>query len=347
MARLTAICLVIVSCLLPAQRPGGVNSRGTPPARPSAGRATPKPPPSSAGHRTAQDRKVEAGRRLEAEKRRGVRGDNEDPDDDDMNPNPRPRRPRRGGGAFPDRGPVRRFAPAEHARRLRDFIGKLENRISRTRDETRAWDITTFDGGTTRRVRVDYFSLRLPDATMRHRVMVREVVGGKLKLLDQLLIEETPGELPQGWHLRDGFAVPYLGNAFLYPLAGKKHPLVLHDILPFHPKRFSLELVGEGERDGRPVLHFNARPMSGRRESQDLVFRKITRLLVHVTAHRRGSVTREVAASVPKRRAARLGFDKLSVRFRDPPGVGATVSLIERKINSKLDPGLFDLKRFK
>ena len=125
------------------------------------------------------------------------------------------------------------------------------------------------------------------------------------------------------------------------------HPLVLHDLLPFHPKRYALEVVGEGERDGRPVLHFNARPRVGRRESQGLVFRKITRLLVRSTAHSKGVMTRDVVASKPKRRAGRLGFDKRSVQFRGLPGIAATVSLIERKINSKLDAGLFDPGRFR
>lgn len=345
MCRLIVMCVVASCCLLPAQRPPAVNSRGTPAVSRPSGRAT--PPASSAAYRTAQARKVAAGRRLEAEKRRGVRGEGNDHDADDMDPNLRPRGPAPGGGAFPDRGPLRRFAAAEGARRLRDFVGKLDNRIERTRDELRVWDITAFDGGLTRRVRLDYFALRLPDGKMRHRVIVREVTAGKLEITDQLLIEETPGELPRGWRSRGGVVMPYFGNVFLHPVVGGGHPLVLHDLLPFHPKRYALELVGEGERDGRPVLHFNARALFGRRESQDLVFRKITRLLVRSTAHSKGSVIREVVASVPKRRAGRLGFDKLSLRFRVPPGVGATVSLIERKINSKLEPGLFDPGRFR
>ena len=338
MARLIAICVVASCCLLPAQRPPAVNSRGTPRV---------SPPPSTAGYRIAQARLAAASRRLEAEKRRGVRGEGDERDTDDVDPNLRPFRPRGGGGAFPDRGPLRRFAAAENARRLRDFVGKLDNRIQRTRDESRAWDITAFDGGITRRVRIDHFALRLPDGKMRHRVMVRKVTAGKVELTEQLLIEEIPGEVPRGWRSRDDVVVPYVGNAFLHPIVGVGHPLVLHDLLPFHPKRYVLELVGEGERDGRPVLHFNARALSGRRESQGLVFRKLTRLLVRSTAHSKGAVTREIVASAAKRRAGRLGFDKLSVRFRQPPGVGATVSLIKRQINSKLDPGLFDPARFR
>ncbi len=335
MRRLIAICLVASCCLLPAQRPPAASNRVS---RPPAGRGAP-PPASTAAHRTAQNRKVAAGRRLEAEKRRGVRGEGDRAEDPEAGPPV--------GGGVPERGPLRRFAPAEQARRLRDFVGKLNNRIERTRDESRAWEVTALGGGVARRLRIDHLALTLPGGGMRHRVILRQMIAGKLKLTEQLLIEETPGERPRGWRLRRGVVVPYVGNVFLHPVGGPGHPLVLHDLLPFHPKRYALELVGEGERDGRPVLHFNARPRVGRRESQGLVFRKITRLLVRSTAHSKGVMTRDVVASKPKRRAGRLGFDKRSVQFRGLPGIAATVSLIERKINSKLDPGLFDPGRLR
>lgn len=338
LASLVLLVLPVIAGALSAQRPPATSNRAPAP-RPPASRAT--PPARTAGHATAAARKAQAARQLEAERRRGVRSDGRR----------RPRdgaplggggagRPVGGGGVLPDRGAVRRFAAAEHARRERDFLAKLRNRVIRTRDETRELDIRTFAGGDSRRFKLYYAGLRLPDGQLRHRVTVREVKDGRESFVDRLVIEEHPGELPRAWHTDGGKSVPYVGNALLYPIGGKGHPLALIDVLPFHPDRYRLELVGEGERDGRPVLHFNARPMSARRESQDLVFRKITYLLVRQVAHSKGRVTRQIGDSALKRFAGVLGFTRRSVRFSS--GELATVSLIARRINSKLDPGLFD-----
>ncbi len=333
MLRVSSLLLFVLAGLVDAQRP--VLGAGGP-----AGGAA-SPPPATAGHRTARDRQLEAGRRRFADARRRIREDRERFGEERERLGPRGL-----AGAF-GRGPIRGFPAGRRAPIQRAFIATLEGRIARIRDESRRLDITAFGGGASRRLRVECHALRLPDGQFRHLVTVMEGRGPDPAVRERLLIAETPGKVATAWRIEGGAAVPYRKNPLLFPLAGPGHPLLLIDVLPFHPRRQPMELIGRSERDGRPVLHFRADPMAGRPESKELVFRKISALLVGETAQVDGATSRESVASSLKRRAGRLTFERVNVRFRDTARSGANIRLIERKLNRKLDPGLFDPGRFR
>lgn len=289
-------------------------------------------PPPDTGHGTARQRQVEAGVERRARERTDENGSGTGSGGATPPPPPPPAPP-----------PPRILRPMA-APRAKEFLEGLTERALAARTVTIQAGLRVFGqtDGRVHEMKAAIFSLREAGGVLRHRILLTDVAGGKESLRDLFLIHEFVGERPQAWHLgKDRKAEPFVGDPFGYVLVPGR-PFTLLDILPFEPGRYRLEVEGEGERDGQPVVHLRGRSAVGRAEDLEVVCHRFSGLRLReraVTVDRR--VVWEAMDSVPRNRDGVTACEDRRILHETREAM-LVYRTLDRHVNRVLDPALFE-----